>query len=50
MTLGLKSSRRTASSWEAKPPNTVLEIAPIRAQAITATSTWGTAQAGDKKG
>ncbi|MND02761.1 hypothetical protein D3C83_222550 [compost metagenome] len=42
ITLGAASSIRTASSCEAKPPNTTEWIAPIRAQASIATSASGT--------
>ena len=36
ITLGAASSIRTASSWEANPPNTTEWMAPIRAHACIA--------------
>jgi hypothetical protein len=41
-TLGAASSIRTASSWDAKPPNTTEWIAPILAQAYIAIGASGT--------
>ena len=41
ITLGAASSIRTASSWEANPPNTTEWTAPIRAQACIAISVSG---------
>ncbi len=40
--LGVQSLIRTASSFEAKPPNTTECTAPIRAQASIASSASGT--------
>jgi hypothetical protein len=42
ISFGLQSSRRVASSFGAKPPNTTEWIAPMRAQAYIANSASGT--------
>lgn len=47
---GLASSMRTASSWEANPPNTTEWMAPMRAPAVAATAAGNRATGGSDTG